>query len=607
MHPGSGARAALRSAIISGIVTAAVFVPAIAAAQSTPTLSVTPTSVPPGGTVTVTVANGPGNATDWVGLFTTAAADTLMLDWKYLNGQKTAPATGVTTATVTFTLPLSAGTYNVRFFPNNANISTVTSATITVQQGAMTMTVTPLSVSPGGTITVSIANGPGSAGDYVGLFTTTALDAVPLDWKYLNGTRTQPIVGLMSATVTFTMPATAGAYNVRFFANNSLTRLAVSSTITVQTSTATPTITVTPTAVAPSGSVTVSVANGPGNLMDWIALYPQGAADSAYIDWRFLNGLKTVPASGLTSATVTFPMPAAAGTYTFKFFANNAFTLLAVSGPVTVGSADVTPPSVSITAPTAGATVSGTVTIAATASDNVGVAGVQFKLDGATLGAEDVAAPYSLSWNTTGAANGSHSLTAVARDAAGNTTTSSAVAVTVSNDTTPPVISAVTSTSVSSSGATITWTTNEASDSQVDYGTTTAYGSSTALNASAVTAHSALLSGLSANTIYHYRVRSRDAAGNLALSADFTFTTQTAADTTPPTVSMTGPPANATVTGTTLSPFISLSDTGLVTISGTEQVYRLTVVRTPYATAIASGATSSRCRRRSASSRPTPR
>ena len=68
------------------------------------------------------------------------------------------------------------------------------------------------------------------------------------------------------------------------------------------------------------------------------------------------------------------------------------------------------------------------------AADNVGVAGVQFKLDGANLGAEDTAAPYSVSWNTTTAANGSHTLTAVARDAAGNTTTSAAVTVTVDND-----------------------------------------------------------------------------------------------------------------------------------------------------------------------------
>src|SRR6185295_519053 len=69
------------------------------------------------------------------------------------------------------------------------------------------------------------------------------------------------------------------------------------------------------------------------------------------------------------------------------------------------------------------------------------------------------------------------------------------------------------------------WTTNEASDTQVDYGTTTGYGSSTSLNSSMVTNHSASLGNLSANTLYHYRVRSRDAASNLALSGDFTFTT----------------------------------------------------------------------------------
>jgi glucose/arabinose dehydrogenase len=99
--------------------------------------------------------------------------------------------------------------------------------------------------------------------------------------------------------------------------------------------------------------------------------------------------------------------------------------------------ADTTPPTVSLTAPTAGATVSGTVTVAANASDNVGVAGVQFAVDGANLGAEDTTSPYSISWNTTTASNGSHSLTARARDAAGNTTTSSAVIVTVSNGTGP--------------------------------------------------------------------------------------------------------------------------------------------------------------------------
>ena len=68
--------------------------------------------------------------------------------------------------------------------------------------------------------------------------------------------------------------------------------------------------------------------------------------------------------------------------------------------------------------------MSGTVSVAATASDNVGVVGVQFKLDGANLGSEDASSPYTVSWNTATASNGAHSLTAVARDAAGNQTQS---------------------------------------------------------------------------------------------------------------------------------------------------------------------------------------
>src|SRR5439155_14928361 len=67
---------------------------------------------------------------------------------------------------------------------------------------------------------------------------------------------------------------------------------------------------------------------------------------------------------------------------------------------------DTTPPTVSITAPANGAPVSGTTSVTANASDNVGVAGVQFKLDGANLGTEDTTAPYSRTWDTTAAANG---------------------------------------------------------------------------------------------------------------------------------------------------------------------------------------------------------
>src|SRR6185369_5694094 len=113
------------------------------------------------------------------------------------------------------------------------------------------------------------------------------------------------------------------------------------------------------------------------------------------------------------------------------------------------------------------------------------------------------------------------------RDASGNLAVSGdfTVTTTAAPDTTPPVISGVATSNLTSSGVTIGWTTDETSDTQVEYGTTTAYGSSTTLNTALVTSHSASLSGLAASTTYHYRVKSRDAAGNLAVSGDFTFTT----------------------------------------------------------------------------------
>lgn len=97
--------------------------------------------------------------------------------------------------------------------------------------------------------------------------------------------------------------------------------------------------------------------------------------------------------------------------------------------------ADTQPPSVTLTTPSNGSKVSGSaVTVSADASDDTGVVGVQFQLDGNNLGKEDTSSTYSTTWDTSGVANGSHTLKAIARDAAGNTNSSS-VTVTVDNTT----------------------------------------------------------------------------------------------------------------------------------------------------------------------------
>ncbi len=108
---------------------------------------------------------------------------------------------------------------------------------------------------------------------------------------------------------------------------------------------------------------------------------------------------------------------------------------------------DTTPPTVSITSPTVNATLSGMITLTATATDNVAVASVQFKVDNANTGAPVTAAPYSYLLNTTTLANGSHAIAAVAADTAGNTATSTVVTVNVNNATPGPSITSLTPTS----------------------------------------------------------------------------------------------------------------------------------------------------------------
>jgi len=92
-------------------------------------------------------------------------------------------------------------------------------------------------------------------------------------------------------------------------------------------------------------------------------------------------------------------------------------------------------------------------------------------------------------------------------------------------DTQAPVISGVQTASIGSSSATVRWVTDEAADTQVEHGLTTGYGSISALDTGKITSHAVALTGLTADTLYHFRVKSRDAAGNLATSGDFTFRT----------------------------------------------------------------------------------
>ena len=101
----------------------------------------------------------------------------------------------------------------------------------------------------------------------------------------------------------------------------------------------------------------------------------------------------------------------------------------------TPSTTDTTPPATSVTAPANGATVSGTVTVNASASDNVGVTQMQLLIDGTLVASNTNSTALSFSWSTPSVANGAHTIISKAFDAAGNSATSSTITVTVSNGT----------------------------------------------------------------------------------------------------------------------------------------------------------------------------
>ena len=222
-----------------------------------------------------------------------------------------------------------------------------------------------------------------------------------------------------------------------------------------------------------------------------------------------------------------------AGTFTF----GNAHRYLARMVAFKTGAPpDSTLPDVSVTAPSGGTTVSGNVQLTATASDNVGVVGLQFRVGGVNVGAEITNGNFTFLWDSTTGGNGQRVITAVARDAAGNTRTSVDVTVNVNNiDVTPPGFQNVVATGITTTGATITWTTTEPATTQVQYGPTTNYGFLTTLDPTLAASHSQPIGGLTPGTTYFFRALSSDADGNAGMSNGSMFTTVTP-DTTPPNI-----------------------------------------------------------------------
>lgn len=193
-----------------------------------------------------------------------------------------------------------------------------------------------------------------------------------------------------------------------------------------------PTISSAPSAVTYGASMNVQTPDAAS--IGKVSLVSLGAdthtldMDQHFVPLSFTAGNGALSVTVPTSASVAPP-----GYY--MLFVVNTSGVPSVASIVHISAvADTTPPTIAMTSPAANATLTGTsVALAANASDNVAVKNVQFLLDGNPIGSPVTQAPYSMSWDSTTVANGSHTLSARATDTAGNTTTATAVTVTVAN------------------------------------------------------------------------------------------------------------------------------------------------------------------------------
>ena len=235
---------------------------------------------------------------------------------------------GVTVNSVTYTDPthitLNLSTVGATGGPQNLTVANpdgqvvVANNLITVQ--AASLSASPSTVNAGGSVTASWSGDLSpSIGDWIGLYSPGAADSAYVSFRYTGGG--------VSGSLTFVIPnVSPGTYELRLYSNYSYARLATSNPITVQAAS----LSASPSTVNAGGSVTASWSGDLSpSIGDWIGLYSPGAADSAYVSFRYTGG-------GV-SGSLTFVIPnVSPGTYELRLYSNYSYARLATSNPITV-------------------------------------------------------------------------------------------------------------------------------------------------------------------------------------------------------------------------------------------------------------------------------
>ncbi len=279
-----------------------------------------------------------------------------------------------------------------------------------------------------------------------------------------------------------------------------------------------------PAAFNLSTPVTGTVTNTPSPAFSWEASSDatSGLAKyQLYLDGALSRDNITSTASITTTSLITD------GLHSWKVVAVDNATNSRESSSLSF-TVDATPPlTVTLSSPSTGTITSATRPLFSwgpTSDAGTGLAKYQLYIDG-VLNRDNIAALNTSITPTTALADGSYSWKVVAADNAGNIRESDAYSLGI--DTVSPTVSQVSVAASTPVSATIIWSSSEPTSSQVEYGTTTSYGSTSSESdtATRVISHSVAITGLTPGNTVHFRVKSRDGAGNTAVSTDGSFST----------------------------------------------------------------------------------
>jgi len=326
-------------------------------------LTVSPGSVAAGDSVTATWSGIPNpTTTDWIGLYVPGTANTAYLAWIYVSCSQT-PGSAMASGSCAFSIPggLAPGTYQLRLLSNNVFTLLATSSNFTVTAPGATLSVTPASAPAGGNVTATWSGIPNpTPTDWIGLYVPGAANTAYLAWIYVSCSKT-PASAMASGSCAFVIPGglAPATYQLRLLSNNGFTLLATSSNFTVTPGGAT--LSVAPTSVPAGGSVTATWGGiASPTTTDWIGLYVPGAPNTAYLAWIYVS-CSQIPGAAMAAGSCAFTVPSSLtpGTYELRLLANNGYTALATSVPLTVTTAG---PGLSVSPPTVlhGATVTAT-------------------------------------------------------------------------------------------------------------------------------------------------------------------------------------------------------------------------------------------------------